>query len=277
MGNRDGHLRFSIFFIIFHIILLGPFARHLYVPQRRRVTKTNPIQPFTQNFNFCCFCCCLLGLLFYTHKKIRSLCKLCRRGLAAARDLRKGEPVLRVPRSALLTSDSVMRDEKFASCVKRHPHLSSTQVGFSPFWSLLFFFFLICSIAHVAELSQIFIISVGNLVFYGNQCHCTGKSLLFLWVIAANWEIVYNFFIISVGNIVCYSIWNPQSHNARTWFLSYGIKNDLDILLRLLGQVLTSYILLSLYILKRQFYVKLGWDEHLQRIMWIWNELNSYR
>lgn len=133
MGNRDGHLRFSIFFIIFHIILLGPFARHLYVPQRRRVTKTNPIQPFTQNFNFCCFCCCLLGLLFYTNKKIRSLCKLCRRGLAAARNLRKGEPVLRVPRSALLTSDSVMRDEKFASCVKRHPHLSSTQVGFSPF------------------------------------------------------------------------------------------------------------------------------------------------
>ncbi|XP_072984290.1 protein SET DOMAIN GROUP 40 isoform X1 [Typha latifolia] len=50
------------------------------------------------------------------------------RGLAAARDLRKGELVLRVPRAALLTSDSVLGDEKIASCVSKHPSLSSTQV-----------------------------------------------------------------------------------------------------------------------------------------------------
>ncbi|KAG1355296.1 hypothetical protein COCNU_07G014080 [Cocos nucifera] len=52
------------------------------------------------------------------------------RGLAAARDLRKGELILRVPRAALLTSESVLKDERLASCVSRHPRLSSTQVGF---------------------------------------------------------------------------------------------------------------------------------------------------
>ncbi|OAY65229.1 Protein SET DOMAIN GROUP 40 [Ananas comosus] len=50
------------------------------------------------------------------------------RGLGAARDLKKGELVLRVPRTALLTSDSVVRDEKIACCIKRYPHLSSTQI-----------------------------------------------------------------------------------------------------------------------------------------------------
>ncbi|KAG8100016.1 hypothetical protein GUJ93_ZPchr0013g35847 [Zizania palustris] len=51
------------------------------------------------------------------------------RGLAAARDLRCGELVLRVPRSALFTSDRVMADDpQVATCVASHlPHLSSVQ------------------------------------------------------------------------------------------------------------------------------------------------------
>ncbi|KAL6897357.1 hypothetical protein ACP4OV_007053 [Aristida adscensionis] len=52
------------------------------------------------------------------------------RGLAAARDLRRGELVLRVPRAALLTSDRVMADDpRVASCVRAHrPRLSSVQI-----------------------------------------------------------------------------------------------------------------------------------------------------
>ncbi|CAN6183339.1 unnamed protein product [Urochloa humidicola] len=51
------------------------------------------------------------------------------RGLAAARDLRRGELVLRVPRAALLTSDRVMADDpRVAACVSAHrPRLSSVQ------------------------------------------------------------------------------------------------------------------------------------------------------
>ncbi|KQK16331.1 protein SET DOMAIN GROUP 40 isoform X1 [Brachypodium distachyon] len=51
------------------------------------------------------------------------------RGFAAARDLRRGELVLRVPRAALLTSDRVMADDpEIASCIAaRHPRLSSVQ------------------------------------------------------------------------------------------------------------------------------------------------------
>ncbi|KAF6985379.1 unnamed protein product [Triticum aestivum] len=51
------------------------------------------------------------------------------RGFAAARDLRRGELVLRVPRAALLTSDRVMADDpRIASCVDAHrPRLSSIQ------------------------------------------------------------------------------------------------------------------------------------------------------
>ncbi|XP_037487193.1 protein SET DOMAIN GROUP 40-like isoform X2 [Triticum dicoccoides] len=53
------------------------------------------------------------------------------RGFAAARDLRRGELVLRVPRAALLTSDRVMADDpRIASCVDAHrPRLSSIQVS----------------------------------------------------------------------------------------------------------------------------------------------------
>ncbi|KAJ0974501.1 hypothetical protein J5N97_016466 [Dioscorea zingiberensis] len=51
------------------------------------------------------------------------------RGLAAVRDLRKGEMVLRVPRSALLTRKSVMgTDEKLSNYINKYPHLCSTQI-----------------------------------------------------------------------------------------------------------------------------------------------------
>ncbi|KAF7135514.1 hypothetical protein RHSIM_Rhsim08G0021900 [Rhododendron simsii] len=41
------------------------------------------------------------------------------RGLAAARDLRKGELILRVPKSALMTRESLMRDEKLSVATLR--------------------------------------------------------------------------------------------------------------------------------------------------------------
>ncbi|KAI8540961.1 hypothetical protein RHMOL_Rhmol08G0025800 [Rhododendron molle] len=50
------------------------------------------------------------------------------RGLAAARDLRKGELILRVPKSALMTRESLMRDEKLSVAVSKYPSLASTQI-----------------------------------------------------------------------------------------------------------------------------------------------------
>ncbi|GJN32261.1 hypothetical protein PR202_gb20752 [Eleusine coracana subsp. coracana] len=52
------------------------------------------------------------------------------RGLAAARDLRRGELVLRVPRAAMLTSDRVMADDpRVAACVRAYrSRLSPVQV-----------------------------------------------------------------------------------------------------------------------------------------------------
>ncbi|KAE9466281.1 hypothetical protein C3L33_01807, partial [Rhododendron williamsianum] len=50
------------------------------------------------------------------------------RGLAAARDLRMGELILRVPKSALMTRESLMRDEKLSVAVNKYPSLSSTQI-----------------------------------------------------------------------------------------------------------------------------------------------------
>ncbi|XP_042393864.1 protein SET DOMAIN GROUP 40-like [Zingiber officinale] len=51
------------------------------------------------------------------------------RGLAAARDLEKGELILRVPKAALFTTDSAMADAKLASCLERHRHrLSPVQM-----------------------------------------------------------------------------------------------------------------------------------------------------
>lgn len=45
------------------------------------------------------------------------------------RDLRKGELILRVPKSALMTRESLLKDEKLSVAVSRHPSLSSTQVS----------------------------------------------------------------------------------------------------------------------------------------------------
>ncbi|XP_027939035.1 protein SET DOMAIN GROUP 40 isoform X1 [Vigna unguiculata] len=50
------------------------------------------------------------------------------RGLGAVRDLRRGEIVLRVPKSALMTRENVMEDEKLCFAVNRHSCLSSTQI-----------------------------------------------------------------------------------------------------------------------------------------------------
>ncbi|XP_042501592.1 protein SET DOMAIN GROUP 40 [Macadamia integrifolia] len=50
------------------------------------------------------------------------------RGLAAARELGRGELILRVPKSALMTSECLLKDQKLASSVNRYPHLSPTQI-----------------------------------------------------------------------------------------------------------------------------------------------------
>ncbi|MED6176231.1 hypothetical protein PIB30_086172 [Stylosanthes scabra] len=52
----------------------------------------------------------------------------CSRGLGAVRDLKMGELILRVPKSALMTSDSVMQDTKLSDALNRHPSLCSTQI-----------------------------------------------------------------------------------------------------------------------------------------------------
>lgn len=52
-----------------------------------------------------------------------------RRGLGAARELRRGELVLSVPKVALLTTESVLLDPKISSLMERHKHLSPVQVG----------------------------------------------------------------------------------------------------------------------------------------------------
>lgn len=55
--------------------------------------------------------------------------KCCSRGLGAVRDLKRGEIILRVPKSALMTSESViMEDKKLCLAVNRHSSLSSVQV-----------------------------------------------------------------------------------------------------------------------------------------------------
>ncbi|VFR02555.1 unnamed protein product [Cuscuta campestris] len=51
------------------------------------------------------------------------------RGLAAARDLRKGESILRVPKSALITAESLGKeDESLSRALRNHTSLSSTQI-----------------------------------------------------------------------------------------------------------------------------------------------------
>ncbi|OIT21918.1 PREDICTED: protein SET DOMAIN GROUP 40-like [Nicotiana attenuata] len=51
------------------------------------------------------------------------------RGLAVARDIKKGELILRVPKGVLMTSQCLMRnDEALSIAVKKHPSLCCTQI-----------------------------------------------------------------------------------------------------------------------------------------------------
>ncbi|GFS39455.1 hypothetical protein Acr_00g0063120 [Actinidia rufa] len=51
------------------------------------------------------------------------------RGLAAVRDIRKGELILRVPKLALMSSESLRKDKKLFLSINNHASLSSTQVN----------------------------------------------------------------------------------------------------------------------------------------------------
>jgi hypothetical protein len=68
----------------------------------------------------------------------------CRRGLAAVRDIKKGELVLRVPKSVLITRDSLLKDEKLCSFVNNNTYssLSPTQVWFFEFFFYYSFIYL---------------------------------------------------------------------------------------------------------------------------------------
>lgn len=60
--------------------------------------------------------------------------------MAAVRELKKGELILRVPKSALMTSDSVLdKDHELAHAFNLHRKLSSTQVRISITCLLQFF------------------------------------------------------------------------------------------------------------------------------------------
>lgn len=66
------------------------------------------------------------------------------RGLGAVRDLRRGELILRVPKSALMTTENIMEDKKLSLAVNNHPYLLSAQVYFLTvllftFYQLFFF------------------------------------------------------------------------------------------------------------------------------------------
>ncbi|XP_062107618.1 protein SET DOMAIN GROUP 40 isoform X2 [Humulus lupulus] len=50
------------------------------------------------------------------------------RGLAALRDIRKGKLILRVPRSALMTRETVLKDERLSNALNAHSSLSPTQI-----------------------------------------------------------------------------------------------------------------------------------------------------
>ncbi|XP_019052700.1 PREDICTED: protein SET DOMAIN GROUP 40 isoform X3 [Nelumbo nucifera] len=77
--------------------------------------STNPLQSTTA--------LCLGNSLFVSHFPDAG-----GRGLAAARELRKGELILRVPKSALMTRESLLTDQKLAISVNGYSHLSSTQI-----------------------------------------------------------------------------------------------------------------------------------------------------
>ncbi|KAK6912340.1 SET domain [Dillenia turbinata] len=77
-------------------------------------TNPSPVEPIS----------CLGHSLFVSHFPDAG-----GRGLGAARDLIKGELILRVPRSALMTSESLLRhDHSLSLALTNHPSLSSTQI-----------------------------------------------------------------------------------------------------------------------------------------------------
>lgn len=68
--------------------------------------------------------------------------------MAAARDLTKGELILRVPKTALFTTECLLKsDQKLSLAVNRHLFLSPSQVFFTFIdimfrnWDFSFFFF----------------------------------------------------------------------------------------------------------------------------------------
>lgn len=70
--------------------------------------------------------------------------------MAAARDLTKGELILRVPKTALFTTECLLKsDQKLSLAVNRHLFLSPSQVFFTFIdimfrnWDFSFFFWFI--------------------------------------------------------------------------------------------------------------------------------------
>lgn len=85
------------------------------------------------------------------------------RGLAAARDLRQGDLILRVPKSALFTSQSRLKDEALSLAVNNHPSLSSPQVSFGKIDFFSFFRVLVC----YQTIPQLFNRKIGGNQIYG--------------------------------------------------------------------------------------------------------------
>ncbi|GAB4855299.1 hypothetical protein Ancab_023918 [Ancistrocladus abbreviatus] len=83
----------------------------------------SPSKQFSSQISYCDSCCLGYSLCVSYFPKAGG------RGLAAARDLRKGELILRVPKSALMTRESLLgKDQQLSDAVKRYPSLSSTQI-----------------------------------------------------------------------------------------------------------------------------------------------------
>ncbi|EOY03101.1 Set domain group 40, putative isoform 5 [Theobroma cacao] len=51
------------------------------------------------------------------------------RGLGAVRDITRGELLLKVPKSALITTHSLLNDERLSTALKAHPSLSPAQIS----------------------------------------------------------------------------------------------------------------------------------------------------
>ena len=127
-------------------LLCGPLSLRLSLSSRRRVLsfsfslflfiwfeKIHKKKKKLNDVNFF-----FLFFLFHWSGFLLFLCLIYSRGLAAARDLSQGELILTVPKSALMTSQSLLKDEKLSVAVKRHTSLSSPQVFHNKllFWTL---------------------------------------------------------------------------------------------------------------------------------------------